>query len=103
VVFRPLSEADVKAILRPMLEGIAQSLAEKYSKVLRITEAAVELIAAQGYSEEYGVRHLRHTVETLLEAPLSRMILSGEIAGWRGILAEVEHCEIVLRALPEVV
>jgi ATP-dependent Clp protease ATP-binding subunit ClpC len=102
VVFRPLSEADVKAILRPMLEGIAQSLAEKYSKVLRITEAAVESIAAQGYSEEYGVRHLRHTVETLLEAPLSRMILSGEIAGWRGILADAEQGQIVLRSLPEV-
>jgi ATP-dependent Clp protease ATP-binding subunit ClpC len=100
VVFRPLSQADVRAILRPMLEGITQSLTEKYHKELRVTEAAVESIAAQGYSEEYGVRHLRHTVETLLEAPLSRMILSGEIAGWRGILADAEHCQIVLRSLP---
>ena len=100
VVFRPLSQADVRAILRPMLEGITQSLTEKYHKELRVTEAAVESIAAQGYSEEYGVRHLRHTVETLLEAPLSHMILSGEIAGWRGILADAEHCQIVLRSLP---
>jgi ATP-dependent Clp protease ATP-binding subunit ClpC len=101
VVFRPLSEADVKAILRPMLEGIAQSLAEKYRKVLRVTEAAVELIAAQGYSEEYGVRHLRRTVETLLEAPLSRMILSGEVAGWQGVVADAEHGQVVLRPLSE--
>jgi ATP-dependent Clp protease ATP-binding subunit ClpC len=101
VVFRPLSEADARAILRRMLEGIAQSLAEKYHKALRVAEAAVELIAAKGYSEEYGVRHLRRTVETLLEAPLSRMILSGEIGGWRGIVADAQHGQIVLRPLSE--
>jgi ATP-dependent Clp protease ATP-binding subunit ClpC len=99
IVFRPLAEADVRAILRPMLEGIGQSLEEKYHKALRVTEAAAELIAVQGYSEEYGVRHLRRTLETLLEAPLSRIILSGEIAGWLGVLADAEHDQIVLRPL----
>ena len=54
IVFRPLSKADVKAILRPMLAEIGQSLEVKYQKPLHITDVAVNFIASQGYSEEYG-------------------------------------------------
>lgn len=97
VVFRPLSEADVKAILQPMLEKIGTSFEEKCHKPLLVTEVARELIAAEGFSVEYGVRHLRRTVETLLEAPLSQLMLSGEIAGWRNVVADVEHGRIALR------
>jgi ATP-dependent Clp protease ATP-binding subunit ClpC len=99
VVFRHLTQADAKAILRPMLEAIGKSLEAKYHKPLHVTEAAAALIAARGYSEEYGVRHLRRTLETLLQAPLSRRLLSGQAASWPGVVADVGQGEITFRPL----
>jgi ATP-dependent Clp protease ATP-binding subunit ClpA len=97
VVFRPLGKADVKAILRPMLEEIGQSLEAKYQKPLHITDEATDFIASQGYSEEYGVRHLRRTVQALVEAPLSRLILSGELKDWQEVEVAVSNDMIVLQ------
>ena len=96
-MFRPLGKADVKAILRPMLEEIGHSLEAKYQKPLQVTDGAVGLIASQGYSEEYGVRHLRRTVQTLVEAPLSRLILSGELKDWQEVQMAVSNGMIVLQ------
>jgi ATP-dependent Clp protease ATP-binding subunit ClpA len=97
IVFRPLGKADVKAILRPMLEEIGQSLEAKYQKPLHITDEAMDFIASEGYSEEYGVRHLRRTVQTLVEAPLSRLILSGDLNDWREVEVAVSNGVIVLQ------
>jgi ATP-dependent Clp protease ATP-binding subunit ClpA len=97
IVFRPLDRADVKAILLPMLEEIGQSLEAKYQKPLHITDEAADSIASQGYSEEYGVRHLRRTVQTLVEAPLSRLILSGELKEWQEVEVAVSNGMIVLQ------
>jgi ATP-dependent Clp protease ATP-binding subunit ClpC len=97
IVFRPLDKADVKAILRPMLEEIGQSLEAKYQKPLHVTEGAVDLIASQGRSEEFGVRHLRRTVQTLVEGPLSRLILSGELKDWQEVEVAVSNDMIVLQ------
>jgi len=68
----------------------------------------VDSIVAQGYSEEFGVRHLRRTVQTLVEAPLSRLILSGELKAWPGVELAVANGQLVLqprveKALDEVV
>jgi ATP-dependent Clp protease ATP-binding subunit ClpC len=97
IVFRPLDKADVKVILRPMLEEIAQSLEAKYQKPLHITDEAMDFIASQGYSAEYGVRHLRRTVQTLVEAPLSRLILAGELKDWQEVEVAVSNDMIVLQ------
>jgi ATP-dependent Clp protease ATP-binding subunit ClpC len=96
IVFRPLGKADVKAILRPMLEEIGQSLVAKYQKPLHITDEAMDAIASQGHSEEYGVRHLRRTVQTLVEAPLSRLISSSELKDWQEVEVAVSNGMIVL-------
>ena len=97
VVFRPLDRADVKAILLPMLEEIGQSLEAKYQKPLHITDEAMDFVASQGYSEEYGVRHLRRTVQTLVEGPLSRLILSGELKDWQEVEVAVSNEMIALQ------
>ena len=98
IVFRPLGKADVKVILRPMLEEIGRSLNAKYHKPLHIAEEAVDFIVSQGYSEEFGVRHLRRTVQALVEAPLSRLILSGELKDWPAVEVTISNAQLVLQA-----
>lgn len=101
IVFRPLSRADVRTILGPMLEEIGRSLREKYRKSLHVTDDAVDLIISRGYSEEFGVRHLRRAVQSLVEAPLSRLLLSGELKQWHGVEVAVVNGQIAIRPTSE--
>lgn len=80
IVFRSLGEDDVRKILRPMLSEITQNFQNHYQSVLIINEDAEQLLVRAGYSPKYGVRELRRTVERLVQVPLSKLILSGEIS-----------------------
>ena len=47
--------------------------------VLSVDEEVEKLLVQVGYNPKYGVRELRRTVDKLVQVPLSRLILSGEI------------------------
>jgi ATP-dependent Clp protease ATP-binding subunit ClpC len=78
IVFRALNEGDVRKILQPLLEEIRETLQKQHNVTLMVTEEAERFLAQAGYSPAYGARELRRTVERLLQAPLSQMILRGE-------------------------
>jgi len=98
VVFRALAPDAVKDIARQVLQRIAKSLSGKYGKPLDVTDEALELIAREGYSDEFGVRHLRRTVQALVEVPLSRVVISREIDKWSGVVVDALEGQIVVRA-----
>ncbi|HTW92669.1 MAG TPA: ATP-dependent Clp protease ATP-binding subunit [bacterium] len=79
IVFRPLSEEDARRILRPMLDAIAEELRKRHNVTLHVSEEAELALAQAGFSPEYGVRELQRTVERLVQAPLSGLILSGRL------------------------
>lgn len=79
IVFRPLSEDNVREILKTILNEISGDITERYDVTLECTEEAEKCIAHKGYSPEYGVRELRRTVEKLVQIPLSNLILSGKL------------------------
>ncbi len=97
IAFRSLGMAEIKTILAGMLDEIAKTLTGKHGKTLRFTDEAIAAILSAGYSPEFGVRHLRRTVQTMVEIPLSQRILSGEMDSWRGVVALVEAGKVVLR------
>ncbi len=101
IVFRTLDKADLRKIMDQLLDEIRQSLATKHGKTLKLTDGAVDFIAAHGYSAEFGVRHLRRTVQTLIEVPLSRLLLSGELKDSRAVEAVVANGQIVLQPRSE--
>jgi ATP-dependent Clp protease ATP-binding subunit ClpC len=80
IVFRSLDEADVRRILKPILKELVQSLKEQQQVTLVIQPEAEQLLARAGYSTQYGVRELARTVERMVQAPLSRLILNGTLA-----------------------
>ena len=100
ILFRHLDRDDVRAILKPMLAEIEQSLREKHHTRLQIAPEAVEHIVSEGYNEKFGVRHLRRTVQNLIEVPLSRLLLSGEIANSAGVMVSLKAGQITLEQLP---
>ena len=83
IVFRSLSESDNRKILKPILAEITQNLLDHYQAILLIDEEVEIFLARTGYSQKYGARELRRTVEQLLQTPLSQLILSGEIKKYK--------------------
>ncbi|MCX6843833.1 MAG: hypothetical protein NTX53_16330, partial [candidate division WOR-3 bacterium] len=79
IVFRALSKEDARRILRPMLDAISEELRKRHNVTLHVSEEAEQALAQAGYSPEYGVRELQRTVERLVQAPLSGLILSGTL------------------------
>ena len=97
IVFRPLDSTNVEKILSRMLDEISQGFSAKYGKSLEFSNGALELIASKGFNDEFGVRHLRRTVQTLVEAPLSHLVLSGEIKNWPAVAVTVQNEQVVLQ------
>ena len=58
------------------LEKIADIM---FAVTVELDPSAKELIVGEGYSEEYGARPLRRTIQRLVEDRLSEMILSGSV------------------------
>ncbi|MEI7847400.1 MAG: ATP-dependent Clp protease ATP-binding subunit [Chloroflexota bacterium] len=80
IVFRALDEGDVSKILTPMLAEIKKNLLEQHKTTLTFTPEAEKFLVREGYNPQFGARELRRTLERQIQVPLSRLILSGELA-----------------------
>ena len=79
IIFRSLSEEDMRKIVKPMLAEICQNLQKQYKVTLQVDEQAEILLAQAGYNPQYGARELHRTVEKYVQIPLSELILTGKL------------------------
>ena len=101
IVFHALSEEDITQIVDLELDKVRTRLME-YDIGLEVTRAAKDLLAEEGYSEEYGARPLRRVIQNRIEDVLSDAILAGEFAAGDTVLADAEEGAIVLRQTKKV-
>ncbi|MFZ9754036.1 MAG: AAA family ATPase, partial [Cyanobium sp.] len=85
--FRPLGPADLQRIVRLQLVELASLLGEQQLE-LEVEEAAVTLLAEQGYEPEYGARPLRRVLRRRIENPLATHLLEDRFRGARGVRVE---------------
>ncbi|MEE8537668.1 MAG: AAA family ATPase [Acidobacteriota bacterium] len=78
VFFNPLEKTDVIRIARLELQAVRQSL-EQEGRSLVLEPEALRLLAAEGYSFEFGARNLHRVLRRLVLEPLSRLVLAD---GW---------------------
>jgi ATP-dependent Clp protease ATP-binding subunit ClpC len=97
VVFHTLSMDDTRQIVGLELGKIGKRLREQ-KLTLEATPAAAADLAEQGYSEEFGARNLRRTVQRSVEDALSEGILSGEFPEGSEVVIDVEDGKITLKA-----
>ncbi|MHB1214781.1 MAG: ATP-dependent chaperone ClpB [Thiobacillus sp.] len=76
VVFHALDEKHIASIARIQLQGLEKRLAQMEMQ-LDITEAALAEIARAGFDPVYGARPLKRAIQSELENPLAKEILSG--------------------------
>ncbi len=77
VIFRSLSQTEIKKIVDLELEKVRERLVE-HALILDVTEEARVWLAEEGYNPEYGARPLRRLIQTEIEDELSDGILSGK-------------------------
>ncbi len=100
VVFHPLTLEQTQEIVKLELDKICQRLQER-KMALEATPDALNWLAREGYSEEFGARNLRRTVQRAVEDALSEGILSGRFAEGDEVIVDVDDDEIVLHVKGE--
>jgi ATP-dependent Clp protease ATP-binding subunit ClpC len=80
IVFRSLTNDDLKRIIDIELSKVSKRLGEKGLKLV-LTEEAKQFIIEKGSNREYGARPLRRAIEQNLEDPLSEDLLRGNFQG----------------------
>lgn len=98
IVFHPLSQEDIRRIVDLMLTEVQERLEENEMKI-HVTEEAKDLLAAEGFSEEYGARPLRRAILNSIEDPISEALLEGKFKAGDTIEAYAEADEVKFRAL----
>lgn len=78
IPFRPLLFEDVRSILELSIREVEGRLKDKNVR-LHVYQWAYEHIAEQGYSEHFGARELRRTVERMVAAPIGERLIAGAI------------------------
>src|ERR1700726_1426128 len=78
IVFHPLGKEQLVKIIELRLEDVRRLLADRKIS-LELTDAAKELLFAQGYDPNFGARPLKRAIQKLIQDPLALKILDGEI------------------------
>ncbi|MGB9867445.1 MAG: ATP-dependent Clp protease ATP-binding subunit [Bacillota bacterium] len=87
IVFRQLTEEDLRKIVKLMISQVEKRLAEHNIK-LRVTEAAENVLMKEGTDPTYGARPLRRAIQRLVEDPLSEEILAGRFKPGSEVLVD---------------
>jgi ATP-dependent Clp protease ATP-binding subunit ClpB len=93
IMFSPLDEAEIKAIVQLQLAGV-KKLLEGNGVDLQFTEAAVDLISKEGYDPQFGARPVKRVIQRQVLNPLSKAILAKQINHTQPIIIDVEKGEL---------
>jgi ATP-dependent Clp protease ATP-binding subunit ClpA len=78
IVFKPLSEDNIVAIAKLMLNDLAEMLETK-GITLEISDAGLLQIARLGYDPKFGARPLRRLIQERIEDDIAKMILGNQL------------------------
>ncbi len=90
IIFDPLSQDQIAAIVRLQARRVAERLADK--KIgLQLTDAAVRHLAAIGYDPVYGARPVKRAVQRELETNIAKALLRGEFVEDDTIVVDMDE------------
>ena len=79
IIFHPLSESAIEKIVGLKIADLNERLQEQDIR-LTLTDEAKRVLAKAGFDPHYGARPLARALKRLVENPLARAIVSGEIS-----------------------
>ena len=78
ILFHALTKEQIRLIIQLQLERVKRT-ARGQGIELKFTDAVLDRLADVGYVPEFGARELKRKIQTEIETPLAREILSGSI------------------------
>ncbi len=96
VIFKHLSEDEIKKIIDLQLEGTRQHL-EKLDKELVIKDEVIDHIIRIGYSREYGARNISRTLKNKVLEKIARVSLDKEWDEARYVVCSLDRDEVDVR------
>ncbi len=99
IVFHALTKDETQAIVRMMAKDIVTRMYD-LGITIKITPAAVTVIADEGYDPEYGARPLRRALQRQIEDPLSEQLLNGDVKFGQDVTVGARKGKIYVEAKP---
>ena len=78
IMFTPLSKSEIEKVVELQINGI-KKLVSTLGAQLEISQEALDLIAEEGYSPEFGARPVKRVIQRLLLNPLSKEIAAQNV------------------------
>jgi ATP-dependent Clp protease ATP-binding subunit ClpC len=92
IVFHDLALDHIRQIVDIQMDEIQDRLSE-HSIAIELTETARNWLADEGYDPKFGARPLRRTLQRVVETPLSRKILQGELDAGAAVVVDADDEE----------
>jgi ATP-dependent Clp protease ATP-binding subunit ClpC len=89
-LFRSLGKGQIAEIALLFLDHTSRRL-KTQGVAIEFTDAAVALIAEEGFDPEFGARPLRRTIQRRVDNVLSRMVLDGSLKPGDEVAVGVEQ------------
>ncbi len=96
IVFHELSRDEIIEIVDLMFKRLQHQLRGQNINA-KLTDAARELLATEGYDPLLGARPLRRAIQRLVEDPLSETILAGKFKEGQSVIVDEKDSRIVFR------
>jgi ATP-dependent Clp protease ATP-binding subunit ClpC len=80
IVFRHLTDTDLKDVIDLELQKVRNRLAEK-GLAIELSDEAKEFLIKKGSNTDFGARPLRRAIESFIEDPLAEELLKGVFVG----------------------
>ncbi|MCR5334042.1 MAG: AAA family ATPase [Bacteroidaceae bacterium] len=94
ITFTALSESEIREIVKLQLSTIQKRLKDN-DITMNVSEGAVDILAREGYSPEFGARPVKRAIQHLLLNNLSSALIAGTIDRTKPIEVEAEGDSIV--------
>jgi ATP-dependent Clp protease ATP-binding subunit ClpB len=77
IIFHGLQKSELRSIVQIQIQSLASRL-EEQKLTLKLTDKALDFLAAVGYDPVYGARPLKRAVQKYLETAIAKGILRGD-------------------------
>ena len=94
-MFEPLSQTDIREILRMQIKDLQNRLDES-GVTVEFTEEFEDYMSTKGYEPQYGARPIKRLMQKELINLLAKSILDGNVHRDSTILVDVRDGQIVL-------
>ncbi|MCU0287268.1 MAG: ATP-dependent Clp protease ATP-binding subunit [Acidobacteria bacterium] len=93
VIFEHLKENDIKKIIAIHLAGVFEQF-EKMDKELIIKDEVIDFIISNGYSKEYGARHIARALRQYIMEKLAQCSLEKDWDDARQVICSLDNGEV---------